>query len=85
MVGSITLLTTHYHSETNAIGVKDEYNGRYTLPNIKKIIGADKFDAAVNTFRGLIELELHRAQKEAEAKISQYQIIKTTTENESTD
>lgn len=56
--------------------IRDNYNDRYTMLGLRYVIGEDKFDAIVEQFKGLLEVELHRISIQKRQELGKYKIEK---------
>lgn len=58
------------------IGFQKNDSDRWTFSTVIKIIGKEKAEQLLEQFKGLIEVELFKKNKELENDLSQFKIIK---------
>jgi hypothetical protein len=59
------------------LAITEHHAGRYTLGDIEKIIGEDKFKSAVESFEAKLTGELYKAVSDIDSQISKFTLSKT--------
>ena len=65
------------HNSRDFIGITKDNNRRYTFRSVIDIIGEDKMNSILNSFRTMLKAEIIQANQQNELEIDKFQIIKT--------
>lgn len=65
------------HNSKDFIGITEDNNGRYTFRTVIDIIGEDKMNSVIDSFRTMLKAEIIQAKHQNESEIDKFQIIKT--------